>query len=273
MIDTHCHIFDKAFDADRSDAVARAQAAGVTMMLMPNVDSGTYNDMMRAASAFPQLCLPMAGVHPTSITPENMERELSFVRSALENTPPKTFVAVGEIGVDCYWSRGCVRQQQHAFERQLRMAEQHGLPVVIHARDSFNEILEVLRSAKPNVKGVFHAFSGDAERYRDVKKLGDYKLGVGGMVTFKNAALPDVVRQAPLSDLLLETDAPYLTPAPFRGKRNESAHLALIAQKIADIKGLTLKEVADATTANAIQLFGVSPPCSAVKPPRTSVQC
>lgn len=255
MIDTHCHIFDAAFAADRSEAVARAQAAGVTLLLMPNVDSGTYADMMRIASLFPQVCLPMAGVHPTSITPENMEHELSFVRDALEKNPPKTFVAIGEIGVDCYWSKAHVRQQQLAFEQQLRLAEQHGLPVVIHARSSFDEILEVLRSARPNVKGVFHAFSGDVERYRDVKKLGDYKLGVGGMVTFKNSALPEVVRQAPLGDLLLETDAPYLAPTPFRGKRNESAHLTLIAQKIAEVKGLSVKEVADATTSNARRLF------------------
>lgn len=255
MIDTHCHIFDKAFDADRSEAVARAQAAGVALMLMPNVDSATYADMMRTASLFPQVCLPMAGVHPTSITADNLEHELSFVSRALEKNPKKTFVAVGEIGVDCYWSKAYVRQQQVAFERQLRLAEQHGLPVVIHARSSFDEILEVLRSAKPNVKGVFHAFSGDAERYRDIKKLGDYKLGIGGMVTFKNSDLPEVVRQASLSDLLLETDAPYLAPAPFRGKRNESAYLTLIAQKIADLKGLSLKEVSDATTHNAVQLF------------------
>jgi TatD DNase family protein len=257
LIDTHCHIFDKAFDADRSEAVARAQAAGVARLLMPNVDSGTYAGMMRTASMFPQVCLPMAGVHPTSITPDNLERELDFVRRALEENPPKTFVAVGEIGVDCYWSKAYVRQQQAALERQLRLAEQHGLPVVIHARSSFDEILDVLRSAKPNVKGVFHAFSGDAERYRDVKKLGDYKLGIGGMVTFKNSPLPEVVRQAPLGDLLLETDAPYLAPTPFRGKRNESAYLTLIAQKIADVKGVSLQEVIDATTDSAIRLFGL----------------
>ncbi|MDR3187931.1 MAG: TatD family hydrolase [Prevotellaceae bacterium] len=257
MIDTHCHIFDKAFDADCHEAVARAQAAGVTLLLMPNVDSGTYADMMRTAGTFPQVCLPMVGVHPTSITAENLERELDFVRRALEENPPKTFVAVGEIGVDCYWSRTYVAQQQVALERQLRLAEQHGLPVVIHARDSFNEILDVLRSVKPNVKGVFHAFSGSAERYRDVKALGDYKLGIGGMVTFKSSTLPDVVRQAPLGDLLLETDAPYLAPTPFRGKRNESAYLTLVAQKIAEIKGLSVEEVMEATTVNAMQLFGL----------------
>jgi TatD DNase family protein len=255
LIDTHCHIFDKAFDADRRDAVARAQAAGVTLLLMPNIDSATYADMMRTASAFPQVCLPMVGVHPTSITAESLERELSFVSDALAKNPPKTFVAIGEIGVDCYWSRAYVRQQQAAFERQLRMAEQYGLPVVIHARSSFNEILDVLRSVKPNVKGVFHAFSGSAECYRDIKKLGDYKLGVGGMVTFKNSTLPEVVRQAPLSDLLLETDAPYLAPTPFRGKRNESAYLVPIAQKIAEVKGLSVEEVTAATTENATQLF------------------
>jgi TatD DNase family protein len=257
LIDTHCHIFDTAFDADRDAAVARAQEAGVTLLLMPNVDSGTYDDMMRTAGAFPQVCLPMVGVHPTSITAENVEHELNFVTEALEKNPPKTFVAVGEIGVDCYWSTTYVRQQQTAFERQLRLAEQHGLPVVIHARNSFNEILDVLRSVKPNVKGVFHAFSGSAELYRDIKKLGDYKLGIGGMVTFKNSTLPEAVRQAPLSDLLLETDAPYLTPAPFRGKRNESAYLTLIAKKIAEIKEVSVEKVMEVTTDNARLLFGL----------------
>jgi TatD DNase family protein len=257
LIDTHCHIFDKAFDADRAAAVARAQAAGVTLLLMPNIDSGTFADMARTAGMFPQVCLPMVGVHPTSVTAENMEHELNFVSGELEKNPPKTFVAVGEIGVDCHWSRAYVKPQQVAFERQLRLAEQHGLPVVIHARDSFNEILDVLRSVKPNVKGVFHAFSGAAELYRDIKKLGDYKLGVGGMVTFKNSTLPEVVRQAPLSDLLLETDAPYLTPAPHRGTRNESAYLPLVAKKIAELKGLSVEEVMEATTTNAMQLFGL----------------
>lgn len=255
LIDTHCHIFDEAFAADRDNAVRRAQAAGVALMLMPNIDSATYADMMRTASAFSGVCLPMVGVHPTSITAENVEQELDFVRGELEKNPPKTFAALGEVGVDCYWSRAHVEQQLVAFERQLRWAEQHRLPVVIHARDSFGEILDVLRRVKPDVKGVFHAFSGSVELYRDIKKLGDYKLGIGGMVTFKNATLPDVVRQAPLSDLLLETDAPYLTPTPFRGKRNESAYLPLVAQKIAEIKGLSVAEVAEATTDNAIQLF------------------
>jgi TatD DNase family protein len=255
LIDTHCHIFDEAFDADRSEAVARAQAADVALLLMPNVDSKTFAGMMRTAGMFPQVCLPMVGVHPTSITGENMEHELDFVRGELERNPPKTFVALGEIGVDCYWSRAHVEQQLVVFEQQLRLAEQHRLPVVIHARDSFSEILEVLRRVKPNVRGVFHAFSGSVELYRDIKTLGDYKLGIGGMVTFKTSKLPEVVRQAPLSDLLLETDAPYLTPAPFRGKRNESAYLPLIAQKIAEIKGLSVEEVAEATTSNARLLF------------------
>ncbi|MDR1416714.1 MAG: TatD family hydrolase [Prevotellaceae bacterium] len=255
MIDTHCHIFDEAFDDDRDEAVRRAQAAGVALLLMPNVDSGTYAGMMRTAGMFPKICLPMVGVHPTSITGENVERELDFVRGALEKNPPKTFVALGEIGVDCYWSKEHVAQQLVAFERQLLLAEQHKLPVVIHARDSLGEILDVLRSVKPKVKGVFHAFSGSIELYHDIKELGDYKLGIGGVVTFKNAKLPDIVRQAPLSDLLLETDAPYLAPAPFRGKRNESAYLPLVAQKIAEIKGVSAEEVAEVTTNNAIRLF------------------
>jgi TatD DNase family protein len=258
MIDTHCHLFDAAFDADRREVVSRSREAGVTQLLMPNVDSGTYPAMMRTAAEFPSLCRPMIGVHPTSIDDKNVESELAFVRSKLEENPPATFVAIGEIGIDCYWSRAHLQQQLAAFAQQLQLAEQHELPVVIHARSSFDEILEVLRRDKPRVRGVFHAFSGSVALYHDIKKLGDYKLGIGGVITFKNSGLAETVKEVPLSDLLLETDAPYLTPAPFRGKRNESCHLQLVAQKIAEVKGLSLEEVVKATGDNATQLFGIA---------------
>ncbi len=254
MIDTHSHIYDSVFDADRAETIARAQAAGVTQLLMPNVDSSTYAAMMRTAGEFSPLCRPMVGLHPTSVK-ETVEDELNFVRHALEAQPAGTFVAIGEVGIDGYWSKEFLEQQLFAFEEQLHLAENYELPIVIHARDSFNEILAVLRRLKPSVKGVFHAYSGSIELYREVKKLGDYKLGIGGVVTFKNAHLPEVVRQVPLTDMVLETDAPYLAPAPYRGKRNESSYLALVAKKIAEVKGISVEEVEEVTTENSLQVF------------------
>jgi len=254
MIDTHCHLFDKAYDSDRAEVVARAQAAGVTHMLMPNVDRSTYAAMIRTAETFSAVCSPMIGVHPTSIS-ATVEEELRFVRCELEAQPAGTFVAIGEVGIDCYHSKEFLEQQIYAFEELLRLAEKHQLPVVIHARDSFDEIVEVLRKLRPNIKGVFHAYSSSLETYREIKQLGDYKLGIGGVVTFKNATLAEVVQQVPLSDVLLETDAPYLTPTPHRGTRNESSYLTLIAQKIAELKGVSVEEVDEATTENAKNLF------------------
>ena len=255
MIDTHCHLFDNAYNADRAEVVARAQAVGVTHLLMPNVDRSTYPAMMRTAEKFFSECSPMVGIHPTSITATSVEEELRFVRRELEAQPAGTFVALGEVGIDCYWSKEFLSEQIYAFEEQLRLAEKYRLPVVIHARDSFNEILEVLRRLRPNIKGVFHAYSSSLETYREIKKLGDYKLGIGGVVTFKNSKLPEVVQQIPLSDVLLETDAPYLAPTPYRGKRNESSYLTLIAQKIAELKGVSVEEVDEATTENAKKMF------------------
>jgi len=255
MIDTHCHLFDKAFDADRAAVVQRAQAAGVAHMLMPNVDRSTYAAMMNTAKKFAAVCAPAVGVHPTSVSAASVEEDLRFVRHALETQPTGTFVAVGEVGIDCYHSREFLEQQIFAFEEQLRLAEKYRLPVMIHARDSFNEIAATLRRLRPNVKGVFHAYSGSLEMYREIKMLGDYKLGIGGVVTFKNAQLPEVVRQIPLSDILLETDAPYLAPTPHRGKRNESSYLALVAQKIAEVKGVSVEEVDEVTTESARKMF------------------
>ncbi|MDR2938150.1 MAG: TatD family hydrolase [Prevotellaceae bacterium] len=255
MIDTHCHIFDKAYNADRTETIARAQASGVTQLLMPNVDRSTYSNMMSVAKQFPAVCKPMIGVHPTSISAASVEDDLRFVQHELEAQPAGTFVAMGEVGIDCYHSKEFLAEQIFAFEKLLRLAEKFQLPVVIHARDSFNEIMEVLRRVHPKVSGVFHAFSSSIEMYHEVKKMGDYKFGIGGVVTFKNAKLAEVVQHIPLSDILLETDAPYLTPTPHRGTRNESSYLTFVAQKIAELKGVSAAEVDEITTENATKLF------------------
>ncbi|MDR0419629.1 MAG: TatD family hydrolase [Prevotellaceae bacterium] len=254
MIDTHCHIFDEVFDNDRQEVISRAKEVGVAYMLMPNVDKSTYGPMMNVARLFPEYCIPMIGIHPTSIE-DNLDEELSFLEQAIAEQPPNTFCAIGEVGIDCYWSKEYIENQKIAFREQIGIAERMNLPIVIHARNSFNEIFDVLRDLKPNVRGVFHAYSGSMETYHEIKRLGNYKLGIGGVVTFKNAKLPEVIAQVPIEDIILETDAPYLTPAPYRGKRNESAYLELIVQKIAEAKNMPMETIKEVTTANAKSLF------------------
>ncbi|MDR1225615.1 MAG: TatD family hydrolase [Prevotellaceae bacterium] len=254
MIDTHCHIFDEAFDADRVEVIARAQSAGVTQMLMPNIDKSTFAPLMRTAREYSGYCYPMIGLHPTSVK-DDWEDELLFVEQQLRAGAQGTFVAIGEIGIDGYWSKEFLEEQKIVFARQLELAELNNLPVVIHARDSFNEIFDVLRKEKRSINGVFHAFSGSIETYHEIKRSGNFMVGIGGMVTFKTAKLPHVVAQIPLSDILLETDSPYLTPAPHRGKRNESSYLEFVAQKIAEVKNIAVEEVKEVTARNAIELF------------------
>jgi TatD DNase family protein len=255
MIDTHCHIYFDNFDNDRDAVMERATQLGVNAMLMPCVDSATYDAMMTAATKYPH-CRPMIGLHPTSVN-ANWKQELNFMLSKVSDEPSDTFVAIGEIGMDTHYSKDFLQEQKMAFAAMLNIAAKHDLPVVIHCRDAFTETIEVLKEHGKHVRGVFHAFSGDMDIYKQVKSLGDFKIGVGGVVTFKNANIVEVVRKIPLSEILLETDAPFLAPVPFRGKRNESAYLTYIVQKIADIKQLTTEEICNVTTCNAIDMFGI----------------
>jgi TatD DNase family protein len=256
MIDTHCHIYLPDYDADRDAVMERTLQAGVATLLMPCIDSATYAAMMDTAAKYPQ-CRPMIGLHPTSVD-KNWRQELDFVRGKLDAATPKTFVAIGEIGIDAYWSRDFLDEQKAVFAAMLDLAAEYDLPVVIHSRDAFAETFEVLKNHKKQMRGVFHAFSGDIEIYRQIKQFGDFGVGIGGVVTFKNSHLTEVLPQIPMCDILLETDAPYLTPAPFRGKRNESAYLHYVVQKIADIKQITAEEVCEVTTQNAHKLFGIA---------------
>ncbi|MGL4907871.1 MAG: TatD family hydrolase [Bacteroidales bacterium] len=256
MIDTHCHIFDTSFDADREQVVEQAKKAGVSQLIMPCIDEASFPALMQAAECFPQVCLPTIGIHPTAIN-EKVEAQMQFVEDALQNKPKGTFVAVGEIGIDCYWSKDFLKQQIFAFEQQLRMAEHYQLPVIIHARQSYPEIFDVLKKLQANIKGVFHAFSGSIETYHEIQKFGNFKIGIGGVITFKNAKLAEVVAQIPLTDIVLETDAPYLTPTPYRGQRNESAYLPLIVQQIANVQGTSPQNVMETTTQTTKQLFNI----------------
>lgn len=268
LTDTHSHLYEPEFDEDRDAVVERARAAGVEKLIFPAIDSESHERMFDAARRYTGYCAVMMGLHPTSVNDNPHWREdLMEVERYLTTTPPEgidRFVAVGEIGLDFYWSRDYMTEQREAFLYQLRLAAQLGLPVAIHTRSAWPEMVEILeqeaRAARKGgnpLRGVLHAFSDGIESYRKIREAGDFKFGIGGVVTFKKSPLAEVVREMELSDLLLETDCPYLTPTPFRGKRNESGYISYICQKIADLKGIEAEEVAETTTRNARELFGL----------------
>ena len=254
LTDTHTHLYLDAFDTDRQAVVERAIEQGVTSMLLPNIDSGSLDALVALCDQFPGHCFPMLGLHPTSVVAD-YKTELEKLFSRFEE---QAFVAIGEIGIDLYWDKTFFTQQQSAFRSQIEFALEKGLPVVIHSRDSFNAIMSILIDYKNSgLRGVFHCFTGTIEEAQQAVDLG-FKLGIGGVLTFKNSGLDKVVREIDLKHLLLETDSPFLAPVPFRGKRNESTYINLIANKLSEIKQVTKEEVALATTQNAIDLFNLT---------------
>ena len=254
LVDTHTHLYLEQFDEDRKQVVEQAINEGVKYMLLPNIDSESLQAMKELNRQFPENCLPMMGLHPTSVN-ENYEKELELVEK--EHTE-NNYLAVGEIGMDLYWDKTFMQQQQNALRRQLRLAKKLHLPVSIHTRDAFDEIFEIVtEELNDELKGVFHCFTGTIDEANKIIKTG-FKMGIGGVVTFKNSKLPEVVKKVSLDHFVLETDAPFLTPMPFRGKRNQSSYLTFIAEKMAEIKGSDLKEVADTTTRNASEIFNLN---------------
>lgn len=250
-IDTHTHIYLEQFDADRAEAVDRALRRGVKQLLMPNVDRDTIDAMMKASSDFPGVCLPMMGLHPTSVN-KGFEKELEWVEDWLAK---ERFVAIGETGIDLYWDKTWLEEQKRSLHRHAELALEYDLPLVLHARKSLNEIFEVLASFKGSgLKGVFHCFPGSVQDAARVVDMG-FLMGIGGVVTYKNSSMSKVVEAYGLEHVVLETDAPYLPPVPYRGKRNESAYIPDIALKIADIKGISIDQVARVTTENAGKLL------------------
>ena len=254
FVDTHAHLYDEAFDGDFEETIARIKENGVIKCIFPGIDSTTFERQTAAAARCGDFVAEAMGVHPTSVG-ENWKSELEFVFEAVEKG---NYVAIGEIGMDGYWSREFIVEQKEVFREQLKLAHRKGLPVIIHAREATEEIFEVLDSLKGDVpKGVFHAFSGSYETYSRIASYGDFMVGIGGVVTYKNAGVAKSLEKIPLERIVLETDSPYLTPVPLRGKRNESSYLVHIAAKIAEIKGCPLEEVAAVTTANAYKMFGL----------------
>lgn len=252
MIDTHSHIYATEFDTDRAQMLERADKEGVGKIFLPAIDSTTHQQMLLLEEENPGRCFSMMGVHPCSIK-ENYKDELKIARDYLAKRP---FKAVGEIGLDFYWDKTFTEQQYAAFHEQIEWAVEFNLPIVIHSRNSTEECIEVVAShQKGKLRGVFHCFSGNAEQALRVVELGFY-LGIGGVVTFKNSGLDKVIEQIGMEHLVLETDAPYLAPVPFRGKRNEPSYLKYVVEKIGMIKNVGMDEVAAVTTANAEKLFG-----------------
>ncbi len=249
--DTHTHLYLEEFDADRAEVIQNAREKGVERILLPNIDSTTLERLQKMVSAYPENCFPMMGLHPTSVT-EDFEKELALVENELQTG---NYYGVGEIGIDLYWDQTFAEEQKEAFRRQLQWAKKYGLAVSIHTRNAFEPVLQIVKQELTDaLHGVFHCFTGTLKEAKQLLDTG-FKLGIGGIVTFKNSGLAETVAALPLESLVLETDAPYLTPAPFRGKRNQSAYLIYIAQKIAGVKNIPVEEVAAVTTATADGLF------------------
>ena len=253
LTDTHTHLYSEAFDEDRNDMMQRALDNGVKRFFIPAIDSSYTNRMYALERDFPERVHLMMGLHPTSVK-ENYEEELRHVEAQFE---ARKFIAVGEIGIDLYWDKSTLGIQQEAFRRQIELAKSHQLPIVIHCRDAFDEVFEVLEECKDEkLFGIFHCFTGTYEQAQQA--LGyQMKLGIGGVVTFKNGKIDTFLDQIPLKHIVLETDAPYLAPAPYRGKRNESAYLDYVCKKVAEIYQLSEAAVAKQTTENSKELFGI----------------
>jgi TatD DNase family protein len=253
FIDTHTHLYLPEFDADRDEVVNRAVGNGITKMLLPNIDISSVDPMLSAVNRYPGICYPMTGLHPTSVK-EDYLSQLDMIEKLLTK---HKLVAIGEIGIDLYWDKTFLKEQLISFRRQITLASDNGLPLVIHSRDAFPEVFSVLDEFKGYaLKGVFHAFTGTIKDAERVVNMG-FKLGIGGIVTFKNSGLDKIVEDIGPGNLILETDSPYLAPVPHRGKRNESSYLCIINKKLADIFGISEEEIASVTYSNSVGLFNL----------------
>lgn len=256
FIDTHTHLYDEAFDADIAQVVMRMKEAGVCKCILPAIDMESYRRQSDFALANKGFAFEAIGLHPTSVN-ANWRQEIDFVEDELSKNKNR-FKAVGEVGLDGYWSRDFMKEQIMLFKEQILLSDKYGLPLIIHIREATDELFAVLDSLRGlELHGVFHAFTGSVEMYKRIKRYGHFSFGIGGVVTYKNAGIAETIKHIPLSDILIETDSPWLTPVPFRGKRNESSYLTYIAEKIAILKGVDISEVAHVTSRNAESLFDI----------------
>ncbi len=253
ITDTHTHLYSKQFDEDRQSMMLRALDHGVSRFFIPAIDSSYTESMLRLENDYPKNVFLMMGLHPTSVK-ENYLEELTIVKDWIER---RSFYAVGEIGIDLYWDTSFLQQQQDAFKTQIKWAKEKNLPIVIHCRNSFDEIFEILEEEKDDkLFGIFHCFTGSLDQAQRAISY-NMKLGIGGVVTFKNGGIDKFLHEIPINNIVLETDSPYLAPVPFRGKRNESSYIVKVLDKLVDIYKLTPEEVALITTENSIEIFGI----------------
>jgi len=251
--DTHTHLYSEEFDQDRNEMIQRAIEAGVSRFFVPSIDSNYTQKMYELEKEFPENIFLMMGLHPTYVK-ENYLEELAHVETELSK---RKFQAIGEIGIDLFWDKTFLKQQQHAFQHQIQLAKKYNLGINIHCRDAFDETFEVLESEKAaDLFGIFHCFTGDLVQAEKAVSLG-MKLGIGGVATFKNGKIDQFLNQIDLKHIVLETDSPYLAPVPYRGKRNESSYVTLVAQKLAEIYNLSIEEIAQITTENSKAVFGI----------------
>lgn len=254
LVDTHSHLYESDFEEDRSEVLERLLKNGVTRVLLPNIDRESLPNMLALEASNQNLFSSMIGLHPTSVG-ANYKEELQFIK---ESAMQHSYCAVGEIGLDFYWDKTYAEEQVDALKEQVGWALDWNLPVALHVRKAMPEIIDTLKGFDKNrLRGVFHSFSGSIESASEIARLGDFYYGINGVVTFKNAGIAEVVKELPLDRIVLETDCPYLTPVPFRGKRNESSYVIYVAEKIAEVKGISVEEVAEQTTLNAKRLFNL----------------
>ena len=252
LIDTHTHLYSEQFENDIEEVVARAKENGVERFYLPAIDQSYTEKMLRLEAQYPNEMFAMMGLHPCSVHPDTLESEMAHVREWIDK---RKFKAIGEIGIDLYWEKAYLKEQQDAFKTQIEWAKEQNLPIVIHCRDAFNEVFEVLEEVKDDkLFGIFHCFSGTKE---EAQRAIDFnlKLGIGGVVTFKNGKIDQFLGDFDIKNIVLETDSPYLAPVPYRGKRNESSYLTHVSEKLVDIYRLTPNEIAEITTKNALEVF------------------
>ncbi len=259
LTDTHAHLYAVQFQEDQEAMIQRAISSGVGRIFLPAIDTETHHQLVELADAYPENCFPMMGLHPCSVDALTIEKEMKVVE---EWHSKRNFIAVGEIGIDLYWDKTQLLLQQEIFAKQIDLAIKLNLPIIIHSRSAFNECFEIVKEKKEkpggeNLKGIFHCFSDGILEAEKVISLGGFMMGIGGVVTFKNSGIDKVVEHFNLDHFVLETDAPYLAPVPFRGKRNESFYLINIAQKVADIKQMAIEQVALITTENSKKIFSI----------------
>lgn len=253
FIDTHSHLYDAAYEGDGASAVRRAVDAGVTKIIMPDTDSSVREAMFALCGEFPGVAFPCLGLHPTEFG-DDWKKEMDSLRRFTD----RKIVAVGETGLDLHWRSDNLEDQAEVFRIQLELSLELGLPVIIHNREATAQVFRILEDFRGRgLRGVFHAYGGSIETFRELDRYGDWSVGIGGVLTFKKASIAETVKSIPLERILLETDSPYLTPAPYRGTRNESSYIPLIAWKLAELKGVSVDDVASVTTANAEKLFGI----------------